>query len=257
MASRRMKTSPMMACLKTLLTIFNFTFLVIGIGILVVGVLSRTRFMSYLELSTIDFSNAPWAMIAIGSFIFIVGVMGCCATLKGNICLLRTYGLLLAIIFICELAGAIMAIVFNSKVDSGFQDGMTIAIQNYSQPDYKNAVDNAQKDLQCCGVDNYTDWWTLQTYDVDTVPASCCSNLTWCNDHIKSDDNVIDITPIKDDVTVAVYDMGCHKKMFDMVNSNLTIIIGSMFGVAFFQVIGLILACCLASNINSNKYELV
>ncbi|XP_039250041.1 tetraspanin-7-like [Styela clava] len=259
MASRRMKTSPMMACLKTLLTIFNFIFLVIGLGILVVGVLTKTKFESYLTLSTIDYSNAPWAMIAIGSFIFIVGIMGCCATLKGNTCLLRTYGLLLAIVFICELAGAIMAIVFKGKVDVGFQDGMTIAVQNYTQPEYKEAVDNAQKDLKCCGVNNYTDWWKLETYQLNTVPASCCSNKTWCDSNLyKNDTNIVDISSIAGgDVTVAIYDTGCHKKMFDIVKENLAIIIGVMFGVAFFQVIGMILACWLASNINTNKYELV
>lgn len=245
-----------MACLKTLLTIFSFIFVVIGIAILAFGAYARIKLLSYISLSTIDYSNAPWAMIAVGSFIAIVGIMGCCATIKGNTCLLRTYGFLLAVVFICELAGAIVAIVFKGKVFDGFKSGMSNAVEKYTTDDnLKSSVDKAQTELHCCGVTNYTDWWQSGNLPPNNVPMSCCSDSDWCKNHKAGE--YVDIGTNTTAIDEKIYTKGCHAMVFNIVNGNLAIIIGTMFGVAFFQVIGIILACCLASTINSNKYELV
>lgn len=258
MASRSMKTTPAMACLKTLLTIFSLIFLVIGLAFLVTGILAKVDFIMFDELSTTNFSAAPWVMIGVGCFIVLVGIMGCSATIKGNTCLLRTYGLLLGIIFICELAGAIVAIVFRGQVDTGFQDGMRNAVENYtSDADAKKAFDQAQSTLHCCGVENYTDWWTMESgIQPYFVPSSCCVTKDGCKEYL--DGGFVNTTAVSgDELENVIYETGCHAELKHSIFNNLAVVIGTMFGVAFFQLLGLILACCLASSINANKYELV
>ncbi|KAG8034668.1 hypothetical protein G9C98_007744 [Cotesia typhae] len=50
---------------------------------------------------------------------------------------------------------------------------------------------------------------------------------------------------------------GCYDLVIDFINSNIGLVAGSAVGVAFFPLIGVFLACCLASNINKAKYEQV
>ncbi|XP_002120275.2 tetraspanin-7 [Ciona intestinalis] len=257
MVSRSMKTTPAVTCMKTLLAIFTLVFLVIGIALLVAGTYSKISLTSYNLLSTTDFTSVPYVMIGVGAFIVVVGLAGCCATMKGNTCLLRTYAVCLGVVFLAEVVGALAVIISRNKINNGFEAGMQNAMKKYKTDEaYKTAVDNAQKTLQCCGSNNYTDYYTLPGWNPNTVPMSCCSNLTYCKEH--EVDNKIGIVGLpSQNASEYVYNQGCPQLVFGVVNKNLGIVIGSMFGVAFFQLVGLILSCCLASSINANKYELV
>ncbi|CAK8673576.1 tetraspanin-7-like [Clavelina lepadiformis] len=257
MASRRMSTTPAVTCMKTLLSIFTFVYWLIGIGLLVLGVYSKLQLASFNLLSDVNFSSFPYALIGIGIFITLTGFMGCAATAKGNTCLLRTYSLCLGLILLAELAAAFIVVGYRGRIGTSFEKGMTNAIANYNESDYKQAVDNAQSTLHCCGSANYTDYWKIDpSWEEDTVPMSCCKDTEWCKQHTAGSENIVSITG---NITVDeyIYTDGCPNLVFGQVNSNLGIVLGSMFGVAGFQLIGLILACCLASTINTNKYELV
>jgi tetraspanin-7 len=48
---------------------------------------------------------------------------------------------------------------------------------------------------------------------------------------------------------------GCFHKVVDFLKGNIGLVGGSAVGVAFFPLVGEILACCLAKNINKAKYE--
>jgi len=43
----------------------------------------------------------------------------------------------------------------------------------------------------------------------------------------------------------------------DFINSNIGLVAGIAIGAAFFPLIGIFLACCLANNINKTEYEQV
>lgn len=45
--------------------------------------------------------------------------------------------------------------------------------------------------------------------------------------------------------------------MLDFLNANIGLVAGTAIGVAFFPLVGVFLACCLASNINKAEYEQV
>lgn len=48
---------------------------------------------------------------------------------------------------------------------------------------------------------------------------------------------------------------GCYESLVELINNNMSVIAAASIGVAFFPIIGIALACCLAANINKTKYE--
>ena len=54
-----------------------------GLALLIVGIWSKISLVKYMKLSTsIDYNLAPYIMIGCGSFIILVGILGCWACLK-------------------------------------------------------------------------------------------------------------------------------------------------------------------------------
>ncbi|XP_070537695.1 tetraspanin-7-like [Ptychodera flava] len=249
--TKRLQTTAAMSCLKMLLTVFNFIFWCSGVAILSIGIWGRIGMDKYNELSTDDYSNVPYILIGTGAFIIIVGLIGCCATFKNISWLLRLYGLLLFIVLIAELAAGISGLIYRHPLQEGFHKGLTSALHDYGKDGHKSdsdAVDELQESLECCGVEEPADWLNT-TYFTNNkqYPESCCSEGN-------KDDCVLDPNQ-GDDVTI--FNKGCYKKVASFLDKNMVIIGACAMGVAFFQVFGIILACCLAKVINSNKYEMV
>ncbi|XP_006820167.1 tetraspanin-7-like [Saccoglossus kowalevskii] len=178
--------------------------------------------------------------------------MGCLKMLLTIFNLIFWYGILLFVVLIAELAAGISGLVYREPLQQGFHDGLSEAVNDYNKDGHESdtaAVDELQESLECCGVSNYKDWNSTDFYlsgEPSAYPASCC-------DKEKAEDCVL--APSEGDVTV--YTHGCYKKVASFMDKNMVIIGACAMGVAFFQVFGIILACCLANVINSNKYEMV
>ena len=70
--------------------ILILTFQLTGLGLLVLGILSKYAFSYMLKLSTdINYNLAPYIMIACGVFIVLVGFIGCWAANKEHAWALR------------------------------------------------------------------------------------------------------------------------------------------------------------------------
>ncbi|XP_023286450.1 tetraspanin-7-like [Seriola lalandi dorsalis] len=102
--------------------------------------------------------------------------------------------------------------------------------------------------LRCCGVYNYTSWFGSVYYPSNGIPASCCFNSSDCN---PEDLRNATIAPNK------VYHQGCYELVTSFMETNMAIIAGVTFGIAFSQLIGMLLACCLSRIITANQYEMV
>ncbi|XP_014668213.1 PREDICTED: tetraspanin-7-like isoform X2 [Priapulus caudatus] len=251
---KRLQTVAALGCMKTLLMIFNFLFFVIGLAILVLGVYSKVQLYVYMELMANYYTHTPYIMIAIGAFIVLLGVGGCFCTIKGNSYLLYAYSVILFIIFIAELSAGISAYIFKGKIYTAFEDGLNIASNNYGQDPAAStdeAMDHMQKTLHCCGIKKYSDWLNTTYGSPGQVPESCCIDQanTTC---IRTG-----FVGTSADITTTIYVKGCHKEVVSFVDENIGIIAGAATGFAFLQILGVLLACCLAKNINKNKYEQV
>lgn len=84
---------------------------------------------------------------------------------------LSQYAVLLAVIFIVELAVGIAAAVFKADLEMMLKNSLQESIKRSNHEDMM-AWDNVQRKLMCCGVDNPADWRTLSANK--TLPASCC-----------------------------------------------------------------------------------
>ena len=70
------------------LSVLAFSFQVVGIAILALGIWTKVDLYKYMELSSIYYKESPYVLIGLGVVIVIVGSLGCCCTIKGNTILL-------------------------------------------------------------------------------------------------------------------------------------------------------------------------
>nr|CAD7425506.1 unnamed protein product [Timema monikensis] len=180
------------------------------------------------------------------------------------------YGAFLMVIFIVELGAGVSIFAYREKLQEGFDKGLNQSLNNYDSHSDKSTdfdlmqstvstdfdlvrgavgtyfdlvrgavgtyFDLVRGALHCCGSHDYMDWKDTK---LGHVPISCCMNTTSCD---------------TDDVK-QIYTEGCYDKVVNFLDANIGLVGGAALGVAFFPLVGVILSCCLAKNINKAKYE--
>ncbi|ELU15050.1 hypothetical protein CAPTEDRAFT_151708 [Capitella teleta] len=234
-----------MKCVKYLLFAFNLIFFLAGLGLIIAGALVQTKFNDYFDFFGGQFSAAAILLIVVGSVIFIIGFFGCCGAYKENYCMVMTFAVLLGLIFILEIAAGVTAYVLRDKVDDFVKTSLETAIPKYDKENHPGVVDawdRAQKEFECCGVYNYTDWSGQGTVKDGQVPQSCCL--------------LDDLDCVTKPTAANVYTSGCMQKFSIWIGDNIFIIGGVGIGLAFVQVLGVIISCCLGKSIRK-EYEVV
>lgn len=163
--------------------------------------------------------------------------------------MLKLYAMFLSLVFLAELVAGISGFVFRHEIKDTFLRTYTEAIHNYNGKDEASlAVDDIQTKLRCCGVQSYYNW-TSSSYSAEYgIPPSCCFDINDCK---PEDMRNMTIAATK------VYQRGCYELVTSFMETNMGIIAGVAFGIAFSQLIGMLLACCLSRFITANQYEMV
>jgi len=242
-------STPLITFMKTIMMVFNFIFWVTGVAVLALGIWMKVQLYMYIELTTEYYTEAPYVLIGTGCGIIIIGFLACMCTSKGKPVLIYMFAGFLFVVFIAELAVGIAGFVYRNKIQDGFSTGLTNALDNYGTDETAaEAFDGIQSALNCCGKDGYADWfavaWSGQL--TNGVPASCCIEEGCANNPANG--------TVSTDV---IHTEGCYTLVTSFMRSNFAIIGGVAVGFAFIQFFGSLLACCLAKNINKNKYEQV
>ncbi|NXA43745.1 CD63 protein, partial [Eudromia elegans] len=215
-----------------------------GVALIAIGVYAHVALDKALAVTSASASSTPVAIIIVGVIIFFISFFGCCGAWKESYCMVTTFAILLSLIFLVEVAAAIAGYVFKDKVRSVLEQGLQEAVQQYGQDAaLREAVDELQEEFHCCGVANYTDWAAVAPFKGnDTVPRSCCRvNGTACNVHPSP---------------TTVYTEGCLQSLEAWMKKNLLVVAAVALGIAFFEVLGIIFACCLMRGIRSG-YEVM
>lgn len=122
------------------------------------------------------FFSIPTFLIVIGAFIIVITFFGCWGALKENYCLILSFSVMLFIIFILELAAGISGYVLRNDayamIDTTLHNSM-FKYNSLTQTSQTALWDEVQRDFNCCGVTNYTDW--KQVFNNTNLPISCCS----------------------------------------------------------------------------------
>nr|XP_055033859.1 tetraspanin-7 isoform X2 [Misgurnus anguillicaudatus] len=165
--------------------------------------------------------------------------------------MLKLYAMFLILVFLAELVAGISGFIFRHEIKAVLQDVYKNAEKSYDGKDtMSDDLDSIQRTLQCCGETNYTSWVNTDYFKKEGIPKSCCNVTAGANCTTTELRNLT----LADSV---VYQQGCFSLMSITMEGNLGIIAGISFGIAFFQVIGIFLACCLSRYITNNQYEMV
>ncbi|XP_050455861.1 CD63 antigen-like [Cataglyphis hispanica] len=228
-----------MGMIKYLLFIFNFIFVLCGLAILVVGVLVRIGDQKYAEeMKTItgDLAFPSITLIVIGSIIFVIAFFGCCGAIRESHCMIVTFATLLLTILIIQVAVAIYAFVVLKNADEiDFKNEYAMNVFNYytKRESQKELVDLIQQELECCGVESYKDFKTLNI----SIPGSCCGK----------DPTNVALTCSQQEA----YEEGCVVALKDLFKSACAALGGIALGIAAIELIGIIFALCLANSIKN------
>ncbi|CAL8263275.1 unnamed protein product [Lota lota] len=247
--SRRLQTKPAITCLKTFLISYSLIFWATGVILLAVGVWGKVSLEAYLSLAADQSTNAPYVLIGTGAFIIIFGLFGCFATCRGSPWMLKLYAMFLTLVFLAELVAGISGFIFRHELKHILDKAFTNAVTHYNTTDSQhNALDTIQMTLGCCGANKYTDWNGTAYFKENGIPTSCCKDKSICTPESLKDFQ---------QAATKVYQKGCFLVVSTIMEANLGIIAGVSFGIAFFQLIGMFLACCLSRYITNNQYEMV
>ncbi|GBM64910.1 CD63 antigen [Araneus ventricosus] len=156
-----------MSCIKYLMFIMNFVFVVCGIILIVIGAIVQTKDVT--EFLDTKYVTAPTILIVIGCIIFVLAFLGCCGAVRENSCMVTTFGILLFIIFVVEIAGAATAYMYRGQFQTLLKDNMNKTISQ-NKSDAATVWNEMQIELECCGVDGPTDYLDNSL----EIPKSCC-----------------------------------------------------------------------------------
>ncbi|EDV56466.1 CD63 antigen [Drosophila erecta] len=229
--------------IKYVLFAFNVLFAISGLGILIAGAVVLADVNEFNHFVEGRVLAPPIVLIVTGLIIFLIASLGCFGAIKESPTLLITFAVLLAVIFIVELAVGIAASVFKKDLEGMVKNSLQESIKRSNSEDTM-AWDNIQQKLMCCGVDSPADWRTLSANK--TLPGSCCqpqfidTTVGHC----------LDSPALGKD---KYFQDGCVGKLKNRIEKNAIILIGVGIGIAFIQILGIILACYLANSIRQER----
>ncbi|KAM8803242.1 CD63 antigen [Rhynchonycteris naso] len=232
-----------MKCVKILHYVFLLAFCACAVGLIAVGIEVQYILSQTISQGATPGSVLPVVIIAVGAFLFLVAIVGCCGACKENYCLMITFVIFLSLILLVEVAAAIAGYVFRDKVMSEFNKDFRQQMKDYPKQNSTVLImDRMQRKFKCCGAANYTDWDTIPLEPKGRVPDSCCVNVTQgCG---------INFT-VKE-----IHTEGCVETIGGWLRDNVLVVAAAALGIAFVEVLGIVFACCLVKNIQSG-YEVM
>uniref|UniRef100_A0A8C8RC59 Tetraspanin n=1 Tax=Pelusios castaneus TaxID=367368 RepID=A0A8C8RC59_9SAUR len=172
--------------LKVMMILFNLAIFLGGGTLLGVGIWVAVDGKSFLNIfgsaSALQFVNVSYFLIVIGAILVLLGFLGCCGAQKESKCLLIMFFSLVLIIFIAEIAAAVVALVYTSLAENILQATVTPNLRNDygKKPEVTQIWNLTMSQFKCCGLMNYTDftdsYYTKQHNNL--YPPFCCHNTT-------------------------------------------------------------------------------
>ncbi|KAJ7332784.1 hypothetical protein JRQ81_014964 [Phrynocephalus forsythii] len=225
--------------LKVMMILFNLA-IVIGGGVLLgIGIWVSVDSSSFLHIfgplssSVLQFVNVGYLLIAIGAVLFVLGFLGCCGAQKESKCLLIMFFSIVLIIFIIEVAAAVVALVYTSLAETILQGTVVQLLKNeYNKTsDITTVWDTTMNNLKCCGLSNYTDFTDsyYTTHHLGLYPPFCCKNSNPCNATTAESSDV----------------PGCFPQLLSEIRKNAGVVGGVAAGICALEIAAMAVAMYL------------
>uniref|UniRef100_A0A8C3Q9P7 Uncharacterized protein n=1 Tax=Geospiza parvula TaxID=87175 RepID=A0A8C3Q9P7_GEOPR len=110
--------------IKVMMILFNLAIFLSGGTLLGVGIWVKVDGESFLKIfgmlssSILQVVNVAYLLIVIGAILLVIGFLGCYGAQKESKCLLMMFFSVMLIIFIAEVAAAVVALVFTGLVSA-------------------------------------------------------------------------------------------------------------------------------------------
>ncbi|XP_046552694.1 tetraspanin-9-like [Haliotis rubra] len=154
---------------KFFFVLVDILFLLMGFAMVGIGAwvqLNQADFLGVLVDS--KYVSVPLVMIAAGTIVIIVSIIGLIGACMQQKCCLIMFVVCVLFVFIMELAVGIIAFLHRNEIESTLKEELLEGMKNdLSLPSW----DVIQNKLKCCGVNNASDWLIG---DKTTIPDSCC-----------------------------------------------------------------------------------
>ncbi|XP_051243291.1 tetraspanin 35 isoform X2 [Dicentrarchus labrax] len=233
--------------LKAAMFVFNGIIFLAGAAILGVGIWVKVdsgsilSFLGKIEDAPAELSqvlNVGYLLIALGGLLVIIGFLGCCGAIKESKCMLMLFFLIILLVFIAEIAGAVVILVFRPLLDELFVKFGTAAVKSIKKDYGKNSDitglwNTTMSTLHCCGFYNSSDF-TGSPYYTDhsnSFPPQCCADT--------------------DEPCTQSTITGCFPKIKDLIDSNTVVIVGVALGIAALEVCAMTVSMILFCRIKS------
>ncbi|XP_063710073.1 CD63 antigen-like [Culicoides brevitarsis] len=169
------------------------------------------------------------ALIIFGFIIFLVAAIGSFSVIRDSEKGLIVFGIALGALIILKIIVAIIVLAF---INDAVAVSKNEIAKTFNQGEAgRDEIDNIQRSYECCGLTGTNFFVDSEGY----LPKTCCSDEG--NDcHVNRS-----------------YKIGCSEKVASVIEGMGTTIGLVLFGIAFFEIAGLILSVCLK---NSWKNEI-
>ncbi|KAI4461059.1 tetraspanin [Holotrichia oblita] len=223
-----------MKCVKYMLFITNFMFVIIGFLLISIGT-AITYIYNDFDLFIEDHYFSPAALlVAIGIITFFVSLFGCAGAIKGSTCMVNIYGIFLILLLILEVSAAIAAYAMRSSIEHYIKLSMTSTLDKYLDHSHiRDAWDALQCRLACCGINGYWDWIEVDSsrFNETISPESCFNAYE------------------------ERFEAGCWQQLVYTVSQSALLVGTAAICVAVVQALGVVFAFMLAKSIRRIKSE--
>ncbi|XP_050781498.1 tetraspanin-1-like isoform X2 [Gopherus flavomarginatus] len=109
--------------LKLMMFVFNGVIFLSGLAVLGIGIWVKVDGGSFVQIlgaaapQLMQLINVGYLCIAVGTFLLLMGFLGCCGAMKESKCMLLLFFVIILILFIAEVAGAVVVLAFSSVAD--------------------------------------------------------------------------------------------------------------------------------------------
>ncbi|KAK3101608.1 hypothetical protein FSP39_004826 [Pinctada imbricata] len=161
---------------------FSIPLQILGCGGLVVGVWMEINKEPYgVVLPSHAYLKATSLLISASVITLIIGFVGCCGSLIENRGMLVVYFVFLLVTFILGVVATALAFTNKEVFKKSLKTELLYSLEYSTKPNISdssrdgvnNMLNMMQTQLNCCGVNNYTDWYRVGDH-LKHVPESCC-----------------------------------------------------------------------------------
>ncbi|XP_022526818.2 tetraspanin 36 [Astyanax mexicanus] len=230
---------------KSVLLILSLIFWAAGAALSYVGAYVIKSYRTFDNFLEDKYTLIPAAIIiGVAVVLFIIGLIGCCATLRESKVGLSFFMVILLLVFAAEVAAFVFGFIYRGKIKGDLEKSMSDVFQKYDGKNAETAaVDYLQSQLQCCGVNNYTDWSSRPwfTSHNSTVPVSCCKANSTCTGQF--------------DKPELLNVQGCEAKLEKLLQDVLSYAMLVILGFAIIKFFGMLSICVITCRSGRNEYQ--